>query len=237
MEPAAPSNGVPRTALAAAPCRRAPFLLLCVLLACLGPPSAAAAAPEPDGAPHPTQPAPDPAPGAGGVSARPTQPAPTTSTPTTSPSAPTSSTPTPPTPAQPTTSSPTLAVPNTTASGDRSSARSRRAAKRRAVAREHARRVEAAERARARVAARRQLAAADSLAPTRLVALVPSSSTDDSGSGRLLFLAACALLALLCASGSFLSVATRISRGSAALKRLLLAAIGADACFSGGRTR
>jgi hypothetical protein len=214
LEPGTPRPDPARTALAAAPCRRAPFLLLCVLLAGLGPPSAASAAPEPDGAPHPTQPAPDPAPGAGGVSARPTQPAPTTSTPTTSPSppAPTSATPTPPTPAQPTTSSPTLVAP-ADASNDRWAARSRRAAKRRAAARERARRVEAAERARARVAARRQLAAADSLLPTQLQALVPSSATDDTGSGHLLFLAACALLALLCASASFLSVATRISRG------------------------
>jgi hypothetical protein len=108
------------------------------------------------------------------------------------------------------------AAPSANATSDRSTARSRRAAQRRAAARERARRINAAERAeraQAHAAARRQLAEADPISPMRLEALVPSSSTDDGVTSHQLFLAACALLALLFASGSFLSVATRVWRG------------------------
>ena len=55
--------------------------------------------------------------------------------------------------------------------------------------------------------------ATDPATIARIDALLPSSSTDDGAPDHLLLLAACALLALLCASGSFVSVALRISKG------------------------
>jgi hypothetical protein len=55
--------------------------------------------------------------------------------------------------------------------------------------------------------------AGDPGAIARIGAFLPGSSTDDGGSGDLLFLAAGALLALVCASGSFVAVASRISKG------------------------
>jgi hypothetical protein len=64
------------------------------------------------------------------------------------------------------------------------------------------------------VEARRQPATAtDPATIARIDALLPSSSTDDGAPDHLLLLAASALLALLCASGSFVNVALRITRG------------------------
>ncbi len=90
------------------------------------------------------------------------------------------------------------------------------AQKARRAARARRQRAEARKRAEAREQARaadrsRQPAPDPTLA--RVGALIPGSSTDDGNSGELLFLAACALLALVCASGSFVSVASRISKG------------------------
>ena len=198
MEPAAPSIDVPRTALSAAPWLRVPLAVLCALLAALALPSVASAAPQPDAAPQAPAPAPDPAPQAGAPPPQQTPPAPTTSSPS----------PAPPTSAAPTTPSAVTPATETPATGGTSTKREARRS-----LRQRANRQRADSRKETPPTARAHRSPTDPSAIARIGAFLPGSSTDDGRSGHLLFLAACALLALLCASGSFLSVATRISRG------------------------
>ena len=197
MEPAAPSIDVPRTALSAAPWLRAPLVVLCALLAALALPSVASAAPQPDAAPQAPAPAPDPAPQAGAPPPQQTLPAPTTSSPT----------PAPPTSSAPTTSSAVASATETPATGEDSKREARQ------TVRQRANRQRADGRAQTPPTGRAHRSPTDPSAIARIGAFLPGTSTDDGRSGHLLFLAACALRALLCASGSFLSVATRISRG------------------------
>ena len=196
MEPAAPSIDEPRTALSAAPWLRVPLALLCALLAALALPAVGSAAPQPDAAPQAPAPAPDPAPQAGPPPQQ-TLPAPTTSSPSPAPT--TSSAPITPSAVAPATETPVT--------GGASKREARR------TANQPANRQRADGPEQTPHTARAHRSPTDPSAIARIGAFLPGSSTDDSRSGHLLFLAACALLALLCASGSFLSVATRISRG------------------------
>ncbi len=88
------------------------------------------------------------------------------------------------------------------------------AARRRAQARRRERRQRAA--ARLEAAARREAAADRAAKPSSLVrigSLLPSVKSGDESHSRLLLVAAGILLALVLASGSLLSVATRMMRG------------------------
>jgi hypothetical protein len=208
LEPNAPPPRRPRTALSAALSLRVPVLVLCALITLLGSASTAVSAPQPDAAPQAPVPSPDPAPGAGGAPTQPTQPAPTSSVAPAS-GAPASSAPAPPSSAAPTSPAPSAERP--AASSD---AADKREARR--VARERARRHRAATRAAASERSDRgdqaQQPATDPSAIAR-IALAADLSPADDNTPRLLLLAACALLALLCASGSFVSVASRMFKG------------------------
>jgi type IV secretory pathway VirB10-like protein len=169
--------------------------------------SVSSAAPwQPDPAPTPQPVTPDPMPDAAPTA--PAQPAPV------QPVAPTSGerpAPIPNDAPAPATSGPAPSVP----AGDGSPARQRAAearARRRAERRRHHERIEAAA-ARRKAAAAKEAAAAEPGSFVHFGSLLPSTRSADETHSGILLVAAGALLALVLASGSLLSVATRVMKG------------------------
>jgi type IV secretory pathway VirB10-like protein len=165
------------------------------------------AAPEPDPAPGPQSVAPDPVPSSGAQPAdepapRPTTPAPLGPAPEVPTEAPAPAT------AQPPAGGVAGAAPEQPRTASGRAERQARAATR------------ARARARAREAAQRRQAVRDRNTPDtnprallRIDSLLPSAEVADDSSNGIVLLAAGALLALVLASGSLLSVATRVLRG------------------------
>jgi type IV secretory pathway VirB10-like protein len=182
-----------------------------LLMAGVAPVTGAAQAPQPDPAPTPPSVSPDPAPG--------TEPPTGTAPPASTPPAPAPPAPAPPAPTQ---SAPPVAPDQPTAPEEvePAPAPSSSRAETRAKARRAAATKRRAERAARRAAARRRAqrrrrieAAVDDAAFVRLGSLLPARDRSDERDKHLVLLGAGALLALVVASGSFATMASRTLRG------------------------
>jgi len=207
LELHAPRRGRSRAVLSAAPASRAVLTLFVLVFAGLMPAAAVAATPSPDPTPQAPAPSPDPAPGAGQAPAQ-QEPA--------SPAAPVYTPPATATYVPPSASATGASAATTPPSADvvhtLSPAEARKAAARQAATRRATGHRAAAQRAynRGHEASAKAASATDPGAIARLSQLATSPTDDNS---RELLLAACGLIALLCASASFVSVASRMWRG------------------------